>query len=93
VREGSQVGRTVVLVGRTVTIGRSVASDLPLQDDAVSRRHCRIYWAGGSYMLEDLGSSNGTYLNGTRVDRAPLRDGDFIQAGDQVLEFAISDEL
>jgi pSer/pThr/pTyr-binding forkhead associated (FHA) protein len=68
-----------------------MANDLRLQDDTVSRRHCRVWWSadGGWYMVEDLGSSNGTRLNGQRISSSQLQDGDVLQIGKQTLEFKL----
>jgi pSer/pThr/pTyr-binding forkhead associated (FHA) protein len=60
-----------------------------LPDETVSRRHCRIYWAGGRYVLEDLHSRNGTYLNKEQIQSAFLATGDTIQLDDQVLQFTL----
>jgi CRP-like cAMP-binding protein len=89
-REGAQVGRTDVLDGRVVTLGRAIDCEILLPDNGVSRRQCRIRWADDSYLLEDLDSSNGTYVNGSRITTAQLYNGDLIQVGDTVLEFALT---
>ncbi len=65
-----------------ITIGRSDACDITLKDDLlVSRRHAEIRRVGSDHQLIDLGSTNGTYLNGTQVDKAWLRPGDLIAVG------------
>jgi hypothetical protein len=68
-----------------VTIGRQAQCDVQVQDTWMSRRHARIAWTGTEYIIEDLGSTNGTFVNGERVvgPRA-LRSGDYLQFGDQV---------
>src|SRR5207249_7477715 len=86
-RQGQQAVRAYVLDAGGATLGRSQDSDVVLPDDTVSRRHCRIAWSDGVYYLEDLGSSNGTNVNGAKVRSAPLRHGDLIELGSQVLEF------
>jgi len=63
------------------TIGRDPANSLPLNDPVLSRRHCRIEIRNGQPELEDLGSFNGTLVNGARVERACLRHEDEIRAG------------
>jgi Zn-dependent protease len=69
-----------------MTIGRDPLSTLRLDDPAVSRRQARISVAGGEVLLEDAGSSYGTWLDGRRVEgRAPLQDGSRIRVGDQEL--------
>lgn len=57
------------------TIGRSPACDIVLADLRVSRQHARITSGGNTLVIEDAGSANGTWVDGTRVDSAPLRDG------------------
>src|SRR5687768_1098001 len=62
-------------------IGRREDCDLRIPLGEVSRKHCRILRDGDSLKLEDLGSSNGTFLNGSRVQEAILSPGDTIQVG------------
>lgn len=71
-----------------LTIGRTEPAGLVLNDVAVSRRHCRLDRAAGRIMLTDLGSTNGTYLNGTLLDEpAPLDDGSVIRVGGHTLRY------
>ena len=58
----------------TVLLGRDSASDIRLEDDTVSRRHAMVNLVGGSYFISDLGSGNGTWLNGARVAKPTLLD-------------------
>jgi putative peptide zinc metalloprotease protein len=75
--------RTRVPLVEDVTIGRAPGSTVRLDDPAVSRRQARISVAGGEVLLEDAGSSYGTWLDGRRLDgRARLHDGSRIQIGD-----------
>jgi len=86
---------TQVLCDEPVTIGRDADIELPLRDGSISRRHCRVTRADdGSYLLSDLGSTNGTRLNGTRI-KAPvaLADGDKIFLGSTIVKFGYADEL
>jgi len=79
-----------------VVIGRSSdESAIVLEDDGVSRRHCSITrQPDGTVQAIDLGSTNGTYFNGARVDIATLRDGDKIQLGSTtILKFSYQDEV
>jgi pSer/pThr/pTyr-binding forkhead associated (FHA) protein len=87
VRTGPDAGRSYLLDERPRTLGRGSDCDLRWEDSALSRRHCRIRWEDGVYVLEDLDSSNGTYINGAVVRRAILRLGDRIQLGGLELEF------
>jgi hypothetical protein len=66
----------------TARIGRSSSCDLVLADDAVSRRHAEIALRGGVCVIRDLGSCNGTLVNGRPVQRARLRRGDELQLGE-----------
>src|SRR5688572_2237898 len=74
-------GRVVPLDGE-LTLGRRAPCDVTLRDDAVSARHARIVGQNGLWRLEDLGSTNGTYLNGRRVIKPEtLRPGDLVTTG------------
>jgi len=75
-------------LGEEVTIGRAPGCSVPLADDTyVSQLHARIYIRDGKPFVEDLGSTNGTFLNRDRLSRTmPLRKGDKLQIGRTVLE-------
>ncbi|WP_031026952.1 FHA domain-containing protein FhaB/FipA [Streptomyces albus] len=83
VAEGSLTGTTVALQGQTITLGRAHDSTIVLDDDYASSRHARIYPdRDGRWIVEDLGSTNGTYLDRTRLTtptpiplEAPIRIG------------------
>jgi hypothetical protein len=80
-------GRVVPLAGET-TIGRRSHCEVTLSDDAVSGRHARLAPRDGSWQIEDLGSTNGTYVNGRRVaGPQPLRSGDVVTAGNAAWRF------
>lgn len=70
-----------------LTIGRAADCDIVLATKKASRVHCEIFGEGGRYTLVDAGSSNGTYVNGERVDRQPLAIGDEIRIGPAVIQF------
>jgi predicted component of type VI protein secretion system len=79
-QRGGEPGLTWSLEGQTLTIGRNPDCNIILDDRQVSRVHARIAWRGDHYEVEDLGSKNGTHLNGRDiVGSLPLRDGDEIQ--------------
>ncbi len=82
-QRGAETGRRWPLDRtRTLTIGRDEDCDIHLPDRQVSRNHARIYWAGDHYRIEDLGSKNGTHVNGQDVQgntSQPLQDGDELQ--------------
>ena len=70
-----------------MTIGRVAACDVTLADEKASRRHARIVVQGSVVEVEDLGSRNGILLNGSKVSRRMLRDGDAVQIGTTVLTY------
>src|SRR5215213_786854 len=79
------------LQGPAVSIGRASDCSIPIKDRYLSRKHAEIIANGNSWVLKDLGSANGTYLNGTRVERdEPLRTGDRIRLGDTEIVFETS---
>lgn len=79
--------REVSIEGFEATVGRDPTARLRLDDPAVSRLHARLFTRDGGWMLEDLQTSNGTFVNGAREFSCPVRDGDRIQVGDWVLVF------
>ncbi len=76
-------------LGPRAVIGRQEGVDIHLDDTAVSRRHAEIARVGTLYWIRDLESSNGTFLNGKRIDGAVLRPGDEIRVGPLVLMFVV----
>jgi hypothetical protein len=78
-QEDNSPGRRWVLETDDVTIGRDAPSDLVILMDQISRRHLRVYRDGGHYFVADLGSKNGTWVNGERVEGGlRVKDGDEI---------------
>jgi hypothetical protein len=71
----------------TVTIGRLPASDITIADPGASRSHAEVRATDGGYEVVDLGSTNGTLVNGRRVGEQPLEDGDRITIGRTVIDF------
>ncbi|HVZ32360.1 MAG TPA: GGDEF domain-containing protein [Polyangiaceae bacterium] len=91
--DGPNAGRVVALGPQQLTIGRSTRADLHLADEGVSRKHARICWTNGGYMLEDLESHNGTFVWGQPVTAVQLRQGDLIRIGPiATLRFCWMDE-
>ncbi len=82
VKEGPQLGETYPLEGVELVIGREPGVEIQIDSPGVSRRHARLSLQSGQYFLQDLGSSNGTFLNGERLGQArPLKHGDQIKLG------------
>lgn len=87
-RRGPTPGNFYELTGETIMIGRGSKNDIVIQDNDVSREHCRLTKHGESYYLHDLGSSNGTFVNGMRViTQMPVQPGSLIELGDQITLF------
>jgi pSer/pThr/pTyr-binding forkhead associated (FHA) protein len=75
------IGRTFYLDKPVVSIGRLMANDICLEDPFVSRHHCVIRNEDGHYVIEDLNSTNGTYVNGERINAYSLAEDDLIRIG------------
>ena len=80
-------GETIAFGTDVLTIGRSPHSDLFLDDVTVSRHHARVIKDENGYLIEDLNSLNGTYVNRKRIERHRLLDGDELQIGKFKLAF------
>jgi pSer/pThr/pTyr-binding forkhead associated (FHA) protein len=76
-----------LLSGGTVTIGRQPDNILRIDNPAVSGHHAKIYSEGDHYVIEDAESFNGTYVNGQRISKVALKDGDNITIGKHTIEF------
>lgn len=81
VERGPRTGMTYLLPRGNTTVGRHPDSDIFLNDVTVSRHHCRFIVADDELAVEDSGSTNGTYVNDARVDRAVLKAGDEVLVG------------
>ena len=91
---GSNVGEMYRLQPGETVIGRASNAVIKLGDDGISRRHARVIVEGTVVRIEDLQSSNGTLVNGARVDMRTLKDGDKIQIGSTtILKFTYHDKL
>src|SRR6266513_4924931 len=89
IKSGPGAGRTVEVEGTEFTIGREAGVDLVLTDGKASRRHAALrVLPDGRATLYDLGSSNGTFVDGRRIQSTLLQGGEQIQIGDTVLEAA-----
>jgi predicted component of type VI protein secretion system len=72
-------------------VGRDPESDIHIDNIGVSRQHCKFLWADGAYHVQDLKSSNGTQINGEKVEKGALKDGDEIRLGKYKLMFHQAD--
>jgi pSer/pThr/pTyr-binding forkhead associated (FHA) protein len=75
---GEKLLGTFSLASGALTIGRNPGNDILIENVGVSREHAVIRWTGGQAVVEDRKSANGTFVNGVRVTRQPLKDGDEI---------------
>ncbi len=85
--EGPEKGKKYSFDRVQITIGRTMENDVVLPDRGISRQHVYIRDKGGAYILKDLGSSNGTFLNGKRVEQEVLSAGDIISIGQSKIRF------
>jgi len=88
----SATKKEIPIVTRVISIGRDPSNDLVLSDSMVSRRHAILEHRDNQYILRDNNSSNGTMVNGDRVDiEKPLRDGDLVAIGSSRLLFQLDE--
>ena len=98
VKQGPNPNQQIELQGQLMNIGRSADNEVVINDAEVSRRHARILHrqeaTGSQYLLEDLGSTNGTFVNNLRCNTlTPLSDGDIIEFGDSIqVVFLVGDD-
>ena len=88
---GPLSGQTFYLDEPVASIGRLGSNDICLEDPFVSRNHCVIRNDGDEYLIEDLNSANGTYLNGERVNTGSLKEGCLIAIGASRFLFKLQD--
>ena len=81
VKRGPNAGSRFVLEGEITRAGRHPDSDIFLDDVTVSRRHAEFARHGSEYVVRDVGSLNGTYVNRERIEEGPLGNGDEVQIG------------
>lgn len=85
VRRGPQSGKIYQLTADQITIGRGTRNDIVIDDNDVSREHCRLIRVGAGYQVEDLDSLQGTFINGQRVQRPrALQPGSMLELGEMV---------
>jgi diguanylate cyclase (GGDEF)-like protein len=96
---GELLAVQIPLEREQVTLGRALEADIRINDSRASRLHARITserddeTGENRYRLDDLGSTNGTLLNGIRIEKAYLQDGDKFEVGDQLIRFEMLDEI
>jgi len=85
-RSGPTPGAAFALEGDQMTIGRDSTNEITINDAEISRRHARLTFQGGKYVLEDLGSTNGTFVNGQRLaGPRVLKAGEVVSFGEQIV--------
>lgn len=88
VMSSAEKGKSFFLSRKPVYIGRGDANDIVLKDEQVSHRHARFIREQDNFWVEDLVSTNGTYLNGTQIHgKEALKDEDLIKIGTTILKF------
>jgi pSer/pThr/pTyr-binding forkhead associated (FHA) protein len=85
-RSGPNPGTVYALDSDQLSIGRDSSNEIAVNDAEVSRRHARLSFQGGKYVLEDMGSTNGTFVNGQRLTGPRvLKSGEVISLGEQIV--------
>jgi predicted component of type VI protein secretion system len=85
-RSGPNPGTVYALDSDQISIGRDSSNEIPVNDAEVSRRHSRLTFQGGKYVLEDMGSTNGTFVNGQRLTGPRvLKSGEVVSLGEQIV--------
>lgn len=87
--EGTDIGKRFPLKEGSIFIGRHSECDLVLDDTKISRRHATLACRNGEFFLDDLGSTNGTFVNGRRIGRTKITPGDRVSVGNTVLELRV----
>ena len=90
--DGVGAGQVLSISQTPFTMGRHATNQLPIDDDSISRFHARFVCEDGKYFVEDLGSRNGSFLQGKRITRAEIKDDDWVQLGARVaFRFTLTD--
>jgi pSer/pThr/pTyr-binding forkhead associated (FHA) protein len=85
-RSGPTPGAAFTLEGDQIDVGRDSTNEIVINDAEISRRHARLTFQGGKYVLEDLGSTNGTFVNGQRLaGPRVLKPGEVVSFGEQIV--------
>jgi pSer/pThr/pTyr-binding forkhead associated (FHA) protein len=85
-RSGPTVGAIYPLDGELISIGRDASNTIQINDAEVSRRHARLQFQGGKYVIADVGSTNGTHVNGQRIESScVLKPSDVVSFGEGIV--------
>jgi len=84
-----QGGEFPMLPNKEIVVGRSSDLDMVLVEEMVSRKHARIAYENDNVVIEDLGSTNGTFVNGEKIKRAHLKEGDRVLIGTSILKVIV----
>jgi len=84
---GPDMGKRFPLSRSEIVLGRGADCDIQVDRDSVSRRHARVFKSGDAWTVEDLQSTNGSYVNDVQVTRSVLRDADFVKIGAAIFKF------
>ena len=90
---GPELGKRASLGHGTFEVGRSPRSDLCIDQESISRHHARISFDGQRHVIEDLGSTNGTFVNERKLERTVLNDGDQVKVGRSILKYMSGDNI
>jgi two-component system cell cycle response regulator len=91
---GHDLGRRVHVGAEPLIIGRSPQCEIQIDQESVSRNHCRVRFDGSGFFVSDLGSTNGTYVNDNLIEgEARLRHGDQLKVGRTILKFIVGDDV
>src|SRR3954471_20908101 len=86
-----QGGEFPLRMEREIVVGRSSDLDMVLVEDMVSRKHAKIAATGDQIVIQDLGSTNGTFVNGEKIKKARLKEGDRILIGTSIIKLVAVD--
>lgn len=90
---GDDIGRRIPVSAEPMLIGRAAKCEVMIDQESVSRNHCRLRFDGRNFLVRDLGSTNGTYVNDDLIDETRLRHGDQLKVGRTILKFILGDNV
>ena len=91
IKKGPKKGAEYTISTSRTVIGRGTGSDIIVDDPAISRMHAAIEFSEARFVLRDLGSKNGTFLDGKSINEAGLAHGDTFQLGSTIIQFVLTD--